>query len=267
MIWLAPLTHANLEAPWNDTVYETDASTSGYGVVTTPSNHAEITAEVQRAWEGRTPSDFGTTLEKEGDDTPTEDAMRRLVGSPSVEEESNEPFRVRAADLFCGEGGFGRAVEDSCRFEVDFYDVRRWRKQGFLRPRLFRVAKQKILSLYWILIHLAPPCATWFTARIPRLRRPGRYILGLPNLTPLQRQRLREGIQLMWIATQLATAAVEAGIGFTLENPASSMCWGWGEMLKLLAMPGIYVIRLVYCSYGVPWKKATIIVTNGAECK
>ena len=122
-----------------------------------------------------------------------------------------------------------------------------------------------IILKFYFMIHLAPPCATWSRARLPRLRRVGPHILGVPGLSAREREKVSEGTALMRAAVLLAKTAVQEGIGFSLENPASSMVWLWEEMGSLLKMPGVIVVDLVYCAYGMPWMKPTRIVTNVKE--
>ena len=79
------------------------------------------------------------------------------------------------------------------------------------------------------------------------------------------RQKLREGTALMRAAIAIAFAAIESNIGFSLENPRSSMVWEWEEMKALMRAKGVVTIDLVYCMYGMPWLKPTRIITNVKE--
>ena len=55
------------------------------------------------------------------------------------------------------------------------------------------------------------------------------------------------------------------GLGFSIENPRSSMIWFYPPMMKLMAMEGVYVVDLVYCSYGAKWLKPTRLLFSSRE--
>ena len=63
----------------------------------------------------------------------------------------------------------------------------------------------------------------------------------------------------------MAKACVRWGVGFTLENPATSLMWEFPPMKKLLRMPGLFMLKLSYCRYGEAWCKDTIFLKNREE--
>ena len=63
-------------------------------------------------------------------------------------------------------------------------------------------------------------------------------------------------------AISICYACLAAGIGFSLENPRTSMIWELPEMMKPMAMAEVFMIELVYCAYGARWLKPTRILTN-----
>ena len=117
--------------------------------------------------------------------------------------------------MFAGEGGFGTEVSKSCAMDSDFVD-------NAIDPRHNLRSKRQVGSLcrsiamgLYFLVHLAPPCSTWSRARLPRLRLPGKWIEGLPNLKASQRLKIAEGNDLAWATICLIRAALAAGIGLS----------------------------------------------------
>ena len=81
-------------------------------------------------------------------------------------------------------------------------------------------------------------------------------------MTQNQRDRLEEGTQLARACIVLIWACLNAGIGFSCENPHTSMLWVFPEMKEVMEHATVIVVDLVYCSYGAPWKKPTRLITN-----
>lgn len=115
------------------------------------------------------------------------------------------------------------------------------------------------------MLHFAPPCATWSRARIPRLRTEGRWIEGVPLLKMAAQRQLELGTQLARATVLLVREAIAAGVGFSIENPLTSLLFRWPPMQEIMSMPGIYVVDLDYCRYGTPWRKPTRLLTDVAS--
>lgn len=156
----------------------------------------------------------------------------------------------------------GAAVQSALGCTAINIDTAVSRRYDLTRRRRVRRLAEDIARGLFFMLHFAPPCSTWSRARIPRLRKVGRYIEGLPQLTAAGRRQLELGTALARATVELVLAAIASGIGFSLENPLTSMLFQWPPMRKIMELPGVYVIDLDYCRYGTPWRKPTRIITN-----
>ena len=240
LIWLLPLLRTNLAARWSADVFATDASEEGFGVVNCTGSLQQIRAEFNAG--------VGEAPDEESEATTGHTAAKKKM-----------------ADVFAGEGGFGVAVAQQLGVETEFFDNAFDAKHDLTATSFREELRKKIVRGLFFLVHFAPPCSTWSRARLPPLRRPGEHIEGVLGLTAKQRERLREGTALARACVLLAEACLQHGVGFSIENPRSSMMWLWGPMAKILEHPSVIIVDLVYCRFGAPWLKPTRLVTNIRE--
>ena len=85
------------------------------------------------------------------------------------------------------------------------------------------------------MLHFAPPCATWSRARIPRLRKAGLWVEGVPLLKMAAQRQLELGTQLARATVFLVREAIAAGVGFSLENPLTSLLFRWPPMEEIMS--------------------------------
>ena len=78
---------------------------------------------------------------------------------------------------------------------------------------------------------------------------------------------VEHGTYMMLIAIEIAVWAHEHGVIFSIENPATSMCWLFEPMRKLMAQGDIFFITLDYCQFGEAWRKSTSMLTNCRELR
>ena len=81
-------------------------------------------------------------------------------------------------------------------------------------------------------------------------------------MKPHQTAKLKEGTALADVCIRMIKACMAAGIGFSCENPESSMMWHYPPMREIMMMKDIIVVDLVYCAFGMPWMKPTRLITN-----
>ena len=123
--------------------------------------------------------------------------------------------------------------------------------------RLLRMLKT---GWFWW-VHVAPPCATFSRARQPPLRSFD-HVWGLPDRNPKDQAKIDEGNALALIAVEVIKICIRLGIGFTLENPRSSMIWEFPAMADVLSLEEVYRVEVDYCMYGEEWMKPTTFITN-----
>ena len=229
---LAPLMYTHLEAQWSETVFATDASETGLGVVETKASRDEVKAEVDRQWRIQQLRDMARDEEEE--ELLTGDALEcSKRGIPQVINESEVPPQRWMADVFSGYGGFGEEVRSECQCETLFVDNARNPRHDLMDPSFVEVVCQAILHGLFFLVHMAPPCSSFSRARRPAIRAAGRWIRGLPSLSPQQVRRVREGNALAQAAISMCFACLAADVGFSLENPKTSLLWDLPEMVNL----------------------------------
>ena len=239
---LAPLLRTNLAASWSTTVFATDASEEGFGVVYCTATAAEAVAEADAAV---------------GDDSSDDEAC-----SPTPRPWHMTSGGRKMADIFCGSGGFGAAVARHTGADIAYVDLALDSTHDLLQPRFRRQWAQRIMGYEFFFVHFAPPCSTWSRARAPPLRAAGAKILGVPGLNPQQTHRLKEGTALARACVYLARCCLRSGVAFSIENPQSSLMWQWAPMRALMADPRVFVVDLVFCSFGAAWLKPTRLITT-----
>ena len=215
--YTAPLMQVNLSAPWATVVHATDACDSGYGVVATEATLEEVRAEASRELPTAVASQVGSPHLAEDSRLPDghlELAERGL----EIPEEVSDSARY-FGDIFAGEGGFGAAVASHLGVAAVFVDTAISAKHDLTKAKNLHRMLGLISKQAFFACHFAPPCSSWSRARIPRLRRPGRFIAGLPNLRPKQKVKLMEGNALTNACVEMVRACLKHGVGFSVENP------------------------------------------------
>lgn len=82
-------------------------------------------------------------------------------------------------------------------------------------------------------------------------------------------EKLRNGVQLLDFAVELAVKQTLAGRAFILEHPVAALSWRRPNVLQLLAMPGVATVEFDQCMVGLatpisgaPIQKRTRLATN-----
>ena len=120
-------------------------------------------------------------------------------------------------------------------------------------------------------------CSSWSTARrapvwssMPhRLRKKGRYLMGLPGLPPRDRAKLKgANAQLRSVAKMIdISISCETNSGF-LENPKSSLIWHYPlrRYRKRIVEGKLFIKECTMCGYGTRLMKPTRLLV-WASCK
>ncbi|CAK0805297.1 unnamed protein product, partial [Prorocentrum cordatum] len=242
---LAPLMYTHLEPRWSEVVFATDASEASMGAVETQATRSEVKAEVDRQWRLQQLREMAGDEEEEelllkGDDW---ECSKR--GIPNTSGECDVPPQPLMADVFAGYGGFGEEMRSECQCETLFVDNARNPRRDLTGPSFGELTCRAILFGLFFTVHMAPPCSSFSRARRPAIRAPGRWIRGLPGLSPPRVQRVREGGSLARAAISMCFPRLAACVGFSLENPSASMIWGLPEMAKLMEQAGVVAAKLL----------------------
>ena len=254
---------ADLRLGWLTTVFMTDASLQGYAAVHCQAELDEIRPEArwaaQRAWTAR--------MEKLYTD------IEHDAAGEGMEEEMEEPDCDRSSpgflELFSGgdseEGGrLSSAVSETTGSWTERWDI-------LNGPGFDLLDKHNLSGLLWRvragqfwMVHLGPPCSTFSRARLPSLRSNG-HPWGIPGLSKKEKEIVNDGSLMCLVAVEVAKRCLEAGVGFSLENPATSMMWVFPPMQEFLEKAGVIVVTLDYCQFGEEWRTSTKIMTNVPE--
>eukprot|EP00435_Cladocopium_sp_Y103_P061413 s1136_g23.t1 len=128
-----------------------------------------------------------------------------------------------------------------------------------------------------VYVHFAPPCGTASLARCIKLKnkrgpkplRSLRYPMGLPNLPFVSRERVRKANLLYALTWFFINKLDAAHIGWSVENPSSSLMWVTEPFAELMATLGHRCLGICFhnCMFGSKRKKLTALWTNIAELK
>ena len=136
-----------------------------------------------------------------------------------------------------------------------------------------RAVLEELIALDKVLyVHLAPPCGTASAARQikpgPPPLRSVIFPMGLPHLNFVQSTRVRKANFLYAWTCKIVLMLDSRGIGWSIENPASSLMWITDPFTDLVqALPHFVAFSFHTCMFGAPRKKDTAIWTSVAQLR
>ena len=101
--------------------------------------------------------------------------------------------------------------------------------------------------------HVAPPCNTFSTARLPKLRSKARPC-GKKGLS-LKNKRL------VMQANKVTNNAIDVMKTCCVENPKGSLFWHYPRWVHLQRQFQFETVQVDYCQYGAAYRKRTLIKT------
>lgn len=121
-----------------------------------------------------------------------------------------------------------------------------------------------------VLVWFGMPCQSWSRARKfdggPQpLRDDDSCLWGRAGLSKSDQQKVQLGNQLFLCTILLISQLHSRGIAWALENPWTSRAWLTQQVLSLQNQSNVFLQRLDYCQYHMPWKKATGIMFSGVD--
>ena len=177
------------------------------------------------------------------------------------------PKKIKSTDIVCelmaGTRRIAQAAAKAglhaCSFEIDGHP-----EQDVLSNVNTAWVDQHIDNRKLALLWIGLVCASWSRARRntsgkpgfpPPLRDSHKFIMGLPDLSPRDVQRVKDGNrQMRWAARRFRRAAAHQ-IACVIENPEGSRLWETPEFKSLMKRHPHVVIH--YCAFGTSWRKAT----------
>ena len=288
---LAPWMETDLETPWLEEVFATDASMTGYGVVQTNASPIEIRSEARfaetKGWIVCLEAEHAEAEESAWimTEDAAEDTFERAVAARPAPVLKQRVFRV--AHLFSGH----RRPED---FEWHIallasnseFPVEVWSVDMAIDPLLDLSVESVVAALIVAFaagfFHLAlagPPCSTWSRARFnwkhrgPRPLRTRSEPWGRTDvtLTSRERKQLELGTRLLLATLRLFLALAQAGGIYILEHPRDPMdepfpsIWALPEVDELRLQTSGDMLQIDQCMYGQTSRKATTLMTNSKQ--
>ena len=126
-------------------------------------------------------------------------------------------------------------------------------------------------------VHFAPPCGTASAARNIRMGqkhgppplRSLRFPMGLPSVKQWQSKRVSLANSLYRMTCKAVIMLQKRHIGWSIENPASSLMWLTQPFCDLMARFGDQIIGVSFhtCMFQAPRKKTTALWTNVPSLK
>ena len=159
-------------------------------------------------------------------------------------------------ELFSGSGRLAEAIRAARLSWIEAWDITHGPHHDLSNPALLAQLLRRIRMGVFLHIHLGPPCATYSIARLPRSRT-RQHVLGLPGLQEPQATMVAEGTFFAMLTVEIATVCLEKGIGFTIEQPLTSLMWELPAMQALLANVMVFSFVFHCCRYGKQWLKPT----------
>jgi hypothetical protein len=164
-------------------------------------------------------------------------------------------------EIFSGSGRLSKKVAQITGWTVLLWDICLGADYDLLNPANRQKLKDWIRGGKVIAFHLGTPCESFSRARDvppgpPPLRSDDRP-LGLDNLKPHDSIKVLTGNVFMRFSAALLHLAWELHIPATLENPDRSRLWLCPPIRSLLRRSMVNRFVTHYCSWGMPYKKAT----------
>ena len=115
------------------------------------------------------------------------------------------------------------------------------------------------------LLHVGPPCSSFSMAcnGCPStMMRSMECPDGLPNLSPIRREKVTLGNALAQVAVKLCQAMSLAGCLWCWEQPWTSLMWVYGPVKAFMLKYCEGMAYVDVCFFGAPWKKPTGLAAN-----
>ncbi len=180
-------------------------------------------------------------------------------------------------EVFCGQARLSQSLK-SQSFRVFSIDHKPFKNVSVLQIDLNSIVERK---LFWDLVfhnrvlyvHFAPPCGTASAARQIRLHktshgpRPLRDLanpMGLDTLSPVEQERVDLANNLYGFVAEACQILQERSIGWSIENPSSSLMWITEPTQALCKMMGANLVAFDFdtCMFGATRLKHTALWTN-----
>ena len=182
-------------------------------------------------------------------------------------------------EVFCGKGGLSKALRRK-GFQVFSVDHKAAKGVPVLMidlnsPTQCKIFEELLAQGRLLYVHFAPPYGTASLARcIKLLNRKGpeplrslRYPMGLPTLTIASRERVGKANRLYQLTVKYIFKLAERDVGWSVENPSSSLMWITTPFVQLMDKLGAKCLGVCFhnCMFGSRRQKVTALWTSIIE--
>ena len=163
------------------------------------------------------------------------------------------------ADCYSGEGGVGRAVEES-GMASRWLEISHGPTGDMTCPKVMRRLAQDAVRGLLISCMMAIVCTSWTTARnrtntIRSRAEPWGVAHPRKPLSDLDVGRLREGNDQVRKLLKFLKLLHRLRIPWCIENPANSVLWWVPQLRRYLNCRRVNEVVVDQCSFGRPWRK------------
>ena len=170
--------------------------------------------------------------------------------------------KVLFLDLYSGTGGVGHRLRKRGYGCLSF-DLSLGPEFNLVIPAIHSLIKSWIVSGCIAGVMIATQCSSWSRARHGPTNsswgpiRSNQYIMGIPNLSDRDAQKISNGNIQMYKTADIIKCCVRFGIPVILENPATSMLFLAPPIRRLMSLSCNHSVVLDQCAYGARWRKRT----------
>lgn len=177
--------------------------------------------------------------------------MRRLEAAPAVPRFRQPYHRYRSVvEIFGGKGALTRHLRAAGLDAYPPIDISNGPDHDMSRASTQDFVISHILATRFSYIHFGTPCTVWSCAR--------RNVADSVK----NREKERNGVALAVFTARAIQACSEAGVRWSLENPATSRLWQFPVIASLSQLPNSRYVRFDMCRFGTPYRKPTLILTD-----
>lgn len=174
-----------------------------------------------------------------------------------------------AVELFSGSGRFSESWRRRAGCPIIEFDIRHGEQYDLCRKRVQQLVRGWLTCGWVVAVWLGTPCGSFSRARDrpggpPRLRS-DQCPLGLDDLKPADREKVRIGNIMMNFSASVLLLCRRHVIPAALENPAGSRIWLCKPIAAVRKWAVSREIVTDYCQFGEAWRKRTRILSVYAD--
>ena len=162
-------------------------------------------------------------------------------------------------EVFSGTGALSRAIGYH-GFTTLTLDIENGDGEDMASADTLQRVKELVCDGNMGYCHVAPPCNTFSTARLPKLRSKANPC-GKKGLSSKTKRLVRQANKVTNNATDVMKTCCEMHVPVSVENPKGSLFWQYPRWVHLQQQFQFETVQVDYCQYGAAYRKRTLIKT------